>query len=220
GSPASEIFQWKPVLRVSDSTISNSSLCRTLISLPLALSSYCIKSRSLLGPCSIREIRAWLYHVAVHPLAERVLRQIRREELLDAGERVGVAVSGGIDSVALLRLMIELRGELGAVLSVVHFNHKVRGEASEADQEFVAQLAGQHGIEFICDSDDVAGHAREQGVSLETAARELRYGFFRYLVRSRPTDRDFEVATPGNSGQTTRPRLNRILTGHTLDDQA
>ncbi len=161
-----------------------------------------------------------MYHVAVHPLAERVLRQIRREELLDAGERVGVAVSGGIDSVALLRLMIELRGELGAVLSVVHFNHKVRGEASEADQEFVAQLAGQHGIEFICDSDDVAGHAREQGVSLETAARELRYGFFRYLVRSRPTDRDFEVATPGNSGQTTRPRLNRILTGHTLDDQA
>ena len=58
------------------------------------------------------------------------------EELLRAGDRVGVAVSGGIDSVALLRLLIELRQELGIVLSVVHFNHKLRGAESEADRGF------------------------------------------------------------------------------------
>jgi len=63
----------------------------------------------------------------VHSLAERVLGHIRRQELLRAGDRVGVAVSGGIDSVALLRLLLELRGELGIVLSVVHFNHQLRG---------------------------------------------------------------------------------------------
>ncbi|MFZ0952086.1 MAG: ATP-binding protein, partial [Candidatus Sulfotelmatobacter sp.] len=78
-----------------------------------------------------------MYHVAVHELAEHVLVHIRREELLRAGDRVGIAVSGGIDSVALLRLLLELRQELGIVLSVVHFNHGLRGAESEADQEFV-----------------------------------------------------------------------------------
>ena len=122
------------------------------------------------------------YHCSVHPLAERVLSHIRRQELLKAGDRVGVAVSGGIDSVALLRLLLELRGELGIVLSVVHFNHKLRGAESDADEQFVAELARKHDLEFHCDSDDVAGHASEEGVSVEAAARELRYGFFRHLI--------------------------------------
>jgi hypothetical protein len=118
----------------------------------------------------------------VHSLAERVLSHIRRDELLSAGERVGVAVSGGIDSVALLRVLLELRGELGIVLSVVHFNHRLRGAESDADQEFVAGLAREYDLEFRVDGDDVAGHAAREQVSVETAARELRYGFFRYLL--------------------------------------
>ncbi len=156
-----------------------------------------------------------LYHVRVPELAQRVLDHVRRQELLAPGERVGIAVSGGIDSVALLRVMVELRDELGIVLSIVHFNHKLRGPESEADQQFVSSLAHQHGLEFYCDSDDVAGHAREQGISLETAARELRYGFFRHLIR--------EGSSPGlKSGpeHSVNPRLDNILTGHTLDDQA
>jgi tRNA(Ile)-lysidine synthase len=119
----------------------------------------------------------------VNSLAKRVLARIRRDELLSAGDRAGVAVSGGSDSVALLWLLLELRSELGIVLSVVHFNHKLRGAESDADERFVASLAREHDLEFYCDGDDVAGHAREGGVSLETAARELRYGFFRYLIR-------------------------------------
>ena len=118
----------------------------------------------------------------MHSLAERVLTQIRRDELLRAGDRVGVAVSGGIDSVALLRLLLELRGELGIVLSVVHFNHGLRGAESDADQEFVAKLAREFDLEFHVDGEDVGAQAAEDHVSIETAARELRYGFFRYLL--------------------------------------
>jgi len=125
-----------------------------------------------------------LYHVPVHELAERLLEHIRRQELLHAGDRVGVAVSGGIDSVALLRLLLELKRELGIVLSVVHFNHKLRGAEAEADQEFVAKLAREHGLEFLSDGQDVAQHASDQHVSVEAAARELRYGFFRRLLES------------------------------------
>lgn len=161
-----------------------------------------------------------LYHVAVHPLAQRLLSHIRQDEFLKAGDRVGVAVSGGTDSVALLRMLLECRVELGVVLSVVHFNHKLRGAESDADERFVAKLAHQYNLEFFCDSDDVAGHAREQGVSLETAARDLRYGFFRHLIREGFHKNEAKIPTSDNTGQTRSTRLNNILTGHTLDDQA
>ncbi|HEV2468137.1 MAG TPA: tRNA lysidine(34) synthetase TilS [Candidatus Sulfotelmatobacter sp.] len=152
-----------------------------------------------------------------------MLSHIRRQELLQAGDRVGVAVSGGIDSVALLRLLLGLRGELGIVLSVVHFNHKLRGAESDADEHFVADLARQFDLEFYCDSDDVAGHARDEGVSLETAARELRYGFFRHLIGSREIPEDVKDPTLSQNtreGWGTRTPLNKVVTGHTLDDQA
>jgi len=163
---------------------------------------------------------------------------------MKAGDRVGVAVSGGIDSVALLRLLLELRGELGIVLSVVHFNHKLRGAESDADEQFVAGLAREHDLKFHVDSDDVDAHAREEGVSVEAAARELRYGFFRWLIRS-ADEKSPLLPKPGRSGapqgafgeQVKIPTLSqrvregwgnrrfassldKIATGHTLDDQA
>jgi len=165
------------------------------------------------------------------------LGQIQREELLRAGDRVGVAVSGGIDSVALLRVMIELCQELGIVLSVVHFDHGLRGAESDSDQEFVAGLAREHGLEFHAASGDVAQLASEEHSGLEAAARELRYGFFRSLLGSDEVD-EIEPAfpqglKPESSGQLdgtteavpfpspTPPHiLDRIVTGHTLDDQA
>jgi len=145
----------------------------------------------------------------VHALAERVLAQIRRQELLHAGDRVGVAVSGGTDSVALLRLLVELRRDLGIVLFVVHFNHQLRAAESDADQEFVARLAREHGLECYFDSDDVARHAGEERISVEAAARELRYGFFQSLVGN------LLLPTLGPAHS-----LDKIVTGHTLDDQA
>jgi tRNA(Ile)-lysidine synthase len=168
------------------------------------------------------------YHVAVHLLAERVLSLIRRAELLRAGDRVGVAVSGGIDSVALLRLLLELRPELGIVLSVVHFNHKLREAESDADQEFVACLAREHGLEFHTDSEDVSARAAEEHASIETAARELRYGFFRHLLGEdraagaqglKPDFADSTLRGPERPLFHQSP-LNKIVTGHTLDDQA
>lgn len=135
-----------------------------------------------------------------------------------------MAVSGGIDSVALLQLLLELRTELGIVLSVVHFNHKLRGEESEADEQFVAGLARAHGLELLRDSEDVAEHAAQEGISLEAAARELRYGFFRYLLGSEGTSGakapDQGEAADRSAESVAPPNLDKIVTGHTLDDQA
>ena len=168
----------------------------------------------------------WRYHVPVHSVAERLLFHLRREALLNAGERVGVAVSGGIDSVALLRLLLELRGELGIVLSAVHFNHKLRAAESETDQEFVATLAREYQLEFHCDAAEVAHRAAEEHVSIEAAGRDLRYGFFRELLGEARIHTDAEAKIPA-SGKSSHSRgippplaLNKILTAHTLDDQA
>jgi tRNA(Ile)-lysidine synthase len=136
----------------------------------------------------------------VGKLAESVLEYIRRQGFLRAGDRAGIAVSGGADSVALLWLLLELRDELGVVLSVVHFNHNLRGAESDADERFVAQLARHHELELHCDRANVAKYAEVQHLSTEAAARKLRYQYFRRLMGE--------------------ARLNCIATGHTLDDQA
>jgi len=136
----------------------------------------------------------------VPSLQQDVLAFIHKHALLKPGDRVGIAVSGGADSVALLRLLLELRGKLGLVLSVVHFNHKLRSAESDEDERFVAELAREHDLEIITEKGDVRAYSAEERLSVETAARELRYQFFRRLLEE--------------------GRFNSIATGHTLDDQA
>jgi len=85
----------------------------------------------------------------VHHLAQSVLDSIRRDDLLRAGDRAGIAVSGGADSVALLRILLEVRRELGIVLSVVHLNHKLRSEESDGDEQFVKGLTTQHNLPLL-----------------------------------------------------------------------
>ncbi len=136
----------------------------------------------------------------MHQLAQSVFRYIRKGDLLRAGDRVGVAVSGGADSVALLRLLLEIQHEAGIVISVVHLNHQLRGAESDADEQFVRDLASAHGLEFSGESRDAKAYATQKKLSLEAAARELRYEFFEELL---------------NQG-----KLNRVATAHTVDDQA
>ena len=133
-------------------------------------------------------------------LQQTVIGFIRKHALLHAGDRVAVAVSGGADSVALLRLLFDLRGELGIVLSVAHFNHQLRGADSDADEEFVAALAKRLKLEFQRASGEVKAYAAEKHLGIEAAARKLRYEFFDDLLQEKAVD--------------------HIATGHTLDDQA
>ncbi|HEV3316203.1 MAG TPA: tRNA lysidine(34) synthetase TilS [Candidatus Angelobacter sp.] len=131
---------------------------------------------------------------------EKVQRYIREHVLVRPGDRIAVAVSGGADSVALLRVLLELRGDLGIVLSVAHFNHRIRGAEADGDEQFVRALAADFELEFHSSSADVPAYSREHKLSLETAARELRQRWFGQLVQHGQAD--------------------KIATAHTLDDQA
>jgi tRNA(Ile)-lysidine synthase len=130
----------------------------------------------------------------------RVLDYVSRQRMLRAGDALGVAVSGGADSVALLRLLLELRDALGIRLVVLHFNHQLRGADAAADQRFVEDLAAAHGVPCEVSSQDVRAVARREGWNLEDAARRLRYQFFDQVVA--------------------QGRVSRVAVAHTADDQA
>jgi tRNA(Ile)-lysidine synthase len=120
--------------------------------------------------------------------------------MLSPGDRVGVAVSGGADSVALLEVLESIRNDLGVALLVVHFDHGLRGSESDLDAQFVAELAHARGLEFILDRADVAAEARRNKWNLEDGGRRLRYAFFQRIVE--------------------QGRATRIGVAHTADDQA
>jgi tRNA(Ile)-lysidine synthase len=129
-------------------------------------------------------------------LIARVHQTIIREELLRPKEAVVVAVSGGLDSMALLEILQRL-GQWK--LHVAHFNHCLRGAESDADESFVRNAAQKLGLQFFTERGDIKAHAAEQGSSIEMAARELRYRFLHALAD--------------------RVTAERIVLAHHADDQ-
>ena len=121
-------------------------------------------------------------------------------ELLVPGTRVVVAVSGGSDSVALLRLLCSLRESCHLDVVCAHFNHQLRGAESDADEAFVRELAGSLDVSCETGSDNVGAYASEHHLSLEEAARELRLRFLRMTAL--------------------KTGAACIATAHTRDDQA
>lgn len=120
-----------------------------------------------------------------HPLIRRAAAFIQKERLIDPGCALFAGVSGGPDSVALLHVLAGLRETLEIRrITLLHFNHRLRGEASDADQTFVTSLAERMGLECLVGSDDVRGIAAETGVSLEMAGRMCRHRFFQEALET------------------------------------
>jgi len=136
--------------------------------------------------------------------------EMRSKEYFHAGQRVGVAVSGGPDSVLLLHFMKTLAREVGLTLTVVHFNHHLRGAESDGDEAFVRDLATSLQMEYLRGEAEVGRVARERRRNLEAVARELRYRFFFSLVDQGRLDR---VATAHTANDQTETVLMRLLRG-------
>ena len=132
--------------------------------------------------------------------AARLLQHLKEKDWARAGQRIGVAVSGGADSVALFLLLLELRETLGIVLSAVHFNHQLRGRSSDVDQSFVSKLAARHGVPCFVASENISAKSKLERRNLEEVARRARYAYFEHLVADRCMD--------------------KIAVAHTSDDQA
>jgi tRNA(Ile)-lysidine synthase len=134
------------------------------------------------------------------PIERVLLKGLRESGMLAPGDRLGVAVSGGADSVALLHLLHALRARLGVTLVVVHFDHCLRGVASDEDARFVAELARSLSLECVVDREDVRAAAARHKWNLEDAGRRLRYAFFDRMMIEK--------------------HLAGVAVAHTADDQA
>ena len=101
----------------------------------------------------------------------------KQHELLEAGSTVVAGVSGGADSVALLHILKALEERLSITVAAAHFNHRIRGESADADEAFVKALCERLSVPLLCGGADVPRIAKEDGKTLEQAARDLRYAF-------------------------------------------
>jgi tRNA(Ile)-lysidine synthase len=117
---------------------------------------------------------------------------IRENDLISPDRAVGVGASGGIDSMALLFLL----KRMGFLVCALHFEHGIRGEESRADADFVRRYCQENNIPFVMESGDAPEYAKQHKLSLESAARELRYAFFE------------------------RSGLEAVATAHHMDDNA
>ncbi len=126
-----------------------------------------------------------------------MLEIITRYNMFERGARVGVAVSGGADSVCLLYAMCELAPRWDLGLSVLHLNHGLRGAESDWDEEFVRELAAGLNLSIIAER---WKREPEEGANLEEAARQARLAFFARVIESGTVD--------------------RVALGHTRSDQA
>ncbi len=129
---------------------------------------------------------------------------------LRPGLRLAVAVSGGADSTALLLALAERAPQLGLVLSVAHVHHGIRQEAADEDERFVAGLACQLRLPLHLHRADTPALARQQRQSLEEAARNVRYGWFRELMAGGLAD---AVATAHTRSDQAETVLHRLLRG-------
>jgi tRNA(Ile)-lysidine synthase len=135
-----------------------------------------------------------------HTFLFRFREFYRRRRLISAQNKIVVAVSGGVDSVVLLDLLAREREHLGLDVIVGHFNHQLRDEESDRDEEFVGDLARSYGLECYVERANTAECAKHAGLGIQEAARNLRYEFLDKLLLSSGYD--------------------RISTGHNADDNA
>jgi tRNA(Ile)-lysidine synthase len=133
-------------------------------------------------------------------MLKKVRKTIEDSAMLERGEHILVAVSGGPDSVALLQALFRLSAEYQLRLIAAHLNHGIRGDEAKREQEFVSRLCAGMGITCICKAVDIHMLQVGSGKSLEEIGREERYRFLH--------------ATSEIYG------ARKIATGHHRDDQA
>jgi len=131
----------------------------------------------------------------------RIVREtIARYAMFVPGDAVLIAVSGGPDSVALAHLLDTLAEEYSLQLAIAHLNHCLRAQESDRDAEFAAGLAGKFNLPFYLEKKDVHAFQKRRRLSLEEAARQVRYEFYEAVA--------------------SKDGFNKIALGHHSDDNA
>lgn len=129
---------------------------------------------------------------------KKFIEFIETEELIQKNDKILIAFSGGPDSVALARLLMEIKKEYTLELGLCHINHNLRGKESDEDEEFCKEFSRKFNLEFFSLKADIVAYGKNNKLGLEEAGREIRYEFLQ--------------KTAGNNV------YNKIALAHNLDD--
>lgn len=152
---------------------------------------------------------------------KKVEELIRREQLLEMGDRVVLAVSGGADSMCMMEVLAALRDSWKLELLVVHVHHGLRGAEADRDAAFVQDEAGKLGIGCVVERRDVRSVAAERGLSLEEAGRDVRYEILREYAKNWTSQKDgLRDGCGSETLELAGCRPAKIAVAHHQEDQA
>jgi tRNA(Ile)-lysidine synthase len=143
-------------------------------------------------------------------MLQQARKTISRFKMIEPEDRVLVAVSGGVDSMVLLDILLRAGGQWGIELFVAHLNHGLRGEEADGDAAFVKEAAEKLGLPFYLRKEDGDKLRSQKGLSLEEAARRARY---RFLFEVKEITRASRIALGHHSDDNVETILMRLLRG-------
>ncbi len=152
-----------------------------------------------------------------HPLIGKVQQFIKQKGLLQSGQKIVAAVSGGIDSMVMLDLLMQLKQLWKLEIVVAHVNFQLRGKESNGDEQFVKRIAKQYALPFYSEQTDTKTIALKQKRSIQETAREIRYSFFETLKKSLRAD---TIATAHNANDNAETMFINLLRGSGIDGLA
>lgn len=150
-------------------------------------------------------------------MLEKVIQLIEEKQMINKGDKIIIAVSGGPDSICLLHILYELKKKYSIDLCVAHVNHCLRGEDADNDEDFVRQFCKKYNIDFYGTRIQVDKIAKEKRISFETAAREVRYAFFKEVMEKVNGNK---IALAHNANDQCETVLMRIMRGTGLEGLA
>jgi tRNA(Ile)-lysidine synthase len=138
--------------------------------------------------------------IKLYPLDVQVMETVEEYSMIHPGDHVLIAVSGGVDSIALLACLNRLAPRFGITLTTAHLNHRIRETEADEDATFVQRVSAAMGIRCVSETIDVKRQASETGRNLEELARQRRYDFLKRTAKC--------------------VNAHKIAVGHNLNDQA
>ena len=146
-------------------------------------------------------------------MRNKVLKYIKENRMIEAGESVVAGVSGGADSMCLLHILASLKEELSFSLAVVHVHHGIRGETADRDALFVEKYCRQREIPFFLYNYDVPALAKTWGMSCEEAGRKDRYESFQEVLKKTAPDGTGKIAVAHNADDGAETVLLNLFRG-------
>ncbi len=147
-------------------------------------------------------------------MKEFVQETIKKYGMVSEGDRIVCGVSGGADSVAMLRVLLQLKDEIEFTVCAAHLNHMLRGDEARRDADFVRNLCSKLDVEFFYEKKDVAMLAEVSGESVELAARNARYAFFDDVLKEFGGNK---IATAHNAEDNLETVLMHLVRGSSLN---